>query len=47
MIQGGGVSVNKLKIDDIEFKITSDHLINDKYVLIQKGKKNYFVIKVN
>jgi len=46
MIQGGGVAVNKLKIENIEFMITSEHLINDKYILIQKGKKNYYVIKV-
>ncbi len=46
MIQGGGVSVNKLKIDSLEFKISSEQLINNKYLLIQKGKKNYYVIKV-
>ena len=46
MIQGGGVSVNKLKIDSLEFKISSELLINNKYLLIQKGKKNYYVIKV-
>ena len=47
MIQGGGVSVNKLKIDTLEFRISSQYLINNKYLLIQKGKKNYYVIKVN
>lgn len=47
MIQGGGVSINKLKIEDLELKITSTHLINNKYILVQKGKKNYFVIKAN
>ena len=46
MIQGGGVSVNKLKIDSLEFKISSEQLINNKYILVQKGKKNYYVIKV-
>lgn len=45
MIQGGGVAINKNKIDDLELKIDSSHLINSKYILIQKGKKNYFVIK--
>lgn len=46
MIQGGGVAVNKLKIEDVEFVINAEHLINDKYILMQKGKKNYYVIKV-
>ncbi|MFN8436494.1 MAG: tyrosine--tRNA ligase [Cytophagales bacterium] len=45
MIQQGGVSVNKTKIDDpahaVDFK-----LLSDKYLLVQKGKKNYFVVKV-
>jgi len=45
MIQGGGVALNKNKIENLELKINSEQLINDKYMLIQKGKKNYFVIK--
>ena len=47
MIQGGGVLINKVKVEDAELKISASHLINNKYILIQKGKKNYFVIKVN
>lgn len=47
MIQGGGVLINKAKVEDVELKISALHLINNKYILIQKGKKNYFVIKVN
>jgi tyrosyl-tRNA synthetase len=45
MIQGGGVSLNKAKIENSELKVDASSLINNKYVLIQKGKKNYFVIK--
>lgn len=45
MIQGGGVLVNKAKIDTAELMIDQSHLINEKYILVQKGKKNYFVIK--
>lgn len=45
MIQGGGVLINKAKVEDLETKISVSHLINKKYILIQKGKKNYFVIK--
>ncbi len=47
MIQGGGVLVNKAKVEDVELKISASHLINKKYILVQKGKKNYFVIKAN
>ncbi len=46
MIQGGGVSVNKTKAESVEMKISREHLINSKYILVQKGKKNYYVIIV-
>jgi tyrosyl-tRNA synthetase len=46
MIQGGGVSLNKEKIAGVEFTVTPEYLINGKYLLIQKGKKNYFIIRV-
>ena len=47
MVQGGGVSLNKEKINSVETSITTQSLINNKYLLIQKGKKNYFIIRVN
>ena len=47
MIQGGGVLVNKTKVEDVELKVSASHLINNKYILVQKGKKNYFLIKAN
>ncbi|MFL5753889.1 MAG: tyrosine--tRNA ligase [Bacteroidia bacterium] len=47
MIQGGGVSLNKAKIDNAEMKVDATHLINHKYLMVQKGKKNYFLIRVN
>ncbi len=47
MIQGGGVFVNKTKVEDVGLKITTSHLIGCKYILVQKGKKNYFVIRAN
>jgi tyrosyl-tRNA synthetase len=46
MIQGGGLSINKEKIENAEMIITSDHLLNGKYLLIQKGKKNYSLVRV-
>ena len=45
MIQGGGVSINKEKISDPTAVITADALLNDKYLLAQRGKKNYFLLK--
>ncbi|MEG0033178.1 MAG: tyrosine--tRNA ligase [Mucinivorans sp.] len=46
MVQGGGVSVNGVKVEDAEMVISSDQLINGKYILIQKGKKSYNLITV-
>lgn len=44
-IKGGGVSINKEKIQSEEITINSERLLNDKYILVQKGKKNYFLIR--
>lgn len=41
MVQNGGVSINKEKVGAIDFKLTQEHLLNDRYVLVQKGKSNY------
>ncbi|HET7819386.1 MAG TPA: tyrosine--tRNA ligase [Bacteroidia bacterium] len=46
MIQQGGVAINKEKLSDIQAVITSAGLLNGKYLLAQKGKKNYFLIKL-
>lgn len=43
-IQGGGVSVNKEKVAEMAQIFTADHLINDKFIVVQKGKKNYFLL---
>lgn len=47
MIQAGGVSFNKEKLSDVNALIKSDILINGKYLLVQKGKKNYYLVKAN
>lgn len=44
LVKGGGVSLNKEKINDAEKEITSDDLLDGKYLLVQRGKKNYFLI---
>jgi tyrosyl-tRNA synthetase len=45
MVQGGGVSLNKTKISDVDLKTDNSMLLNDKYILVQKGKKNYFLVR--
>ena len=46
MIQAGGVSINKEKIADINAMVNAEGLLNNKYLLVQKGKKNYYLIIV-
>lgn len=45
MVQGGGVSINKNKVESVEHTVSSSVLLNGKFLLIQKGKKNYFIIR--
>jgi tyrosyl-tRNA synthetase len=44
MIQGGGVAINKNKIGSPDDVYNSSHLIGNKFLVVQKGKKNYFLI---
>jgi tyrosyl-tRNA synthetase len=46
MVQNGGVSINRNKISDVARQIGSADLLHDAYLLIQKGKKNYYLLKV-
>ena len=46
LIQGGGVSVNREKLKDASEVIGSEHLLNDQFIIVQKGKKNYFLLTV-
>lgn len=45
-IQAGGVSVNKEKLASQDVVISIDNLLNDRYILVQRGKKNYYLIVV-
>jgi tyrosyl-tRNA synthetase len=47
LVQGGGLSLNKIKIENPEMTIGKELLLNKKYLLIQKGKKNYYLIRVS
>lgn len=45
MIKDNGVLINKEKVKE-DFEISISDLLNDKYILVQKGKKNYFLVKI-
>jgi tyrosyl-tRNA synthetase len=47
MIAANGFSINKAKYTDTEGLIDSEMLLHNRYMLLQKGKKNYYVISVN
>ncbi|MGF2412428.1 tyrosine--tRNA ligase [Ferruginibacter sp.] len=47
MIQNGGLSINRKKVEQPEFKIEPSLLLHNKYLLVQKGKKNYYLITCN
>ena len=46
LVQGGGVSLNKEKMTAFDRPVTADDLIDGKYLLVQRGKKNYYLIIV-
>ena len=46
LIQSGGVSINKNKVSDAAMTIDKSYLLNGKYILAQRGKKNYYLLIV-
>lgn len=46
MVQGGGVSINRNKVESTDMKIDTTLLLHNKYLLVQKGKKNYYLVSV-
>ncbi len=44
LVQGGGISINRKKVEGIDAKIDATTLLHNKYILGQKGKKNYYLI---
>ena len=47
MVQGGGISINREKIADQAFLINASSLLAEKYVAVQKGKKNHYLVKMD
>jgi tyrosyl-tRNA synthetase len=45
-VQGGGVSINRNKIDAVSFVVNNSLLLHQQYLLVQKGKKNYYLVTV-
>jgi tyrosyl-tRNA synthetase len=45
MVQGGGVFLNKIKQDDLNKNVSNNDLLKGRYILAQKGKKNYYLIR--
>ncbi|MRJ47331.1 tyrosine--tRNA ligase [Fundicoccus ignavus] len=43
-IQNGAISINGDKVDDLEFEISPEHAIGDQYVIVRRGKKNYYLV---
>lgn len=44
-VQGGGVSINRKKIEDVQMVVNDSLLLHNTYILVQKGKKNYYLVK--
>jgi tyrosyl-tRNA synthetase len=47
LVQAGGVSINRKKVEGIDSKIDPSFLLHDKYILAQKGKKNYYLVVID
>jgi tyrosyl-tRNA synthetase len=44
-VQGGGVSINRKKVEDVQSTVDSSLLLHGQYVLVQKGKKHFYLVK--
>ena len=45
-VQGGGVSINRKKLDNIKMIVDVSALLHSKYILVQKGRRNYYLVKI-
>jgi len=44
LIQNGGLSINRQKVENVQFHVDAHLLLHDQYILVQKGKRNFFLI---
>ena len=47
MVQNGGVSINRKKVESIQLTVDTSLLLHEKYLLVQKGRKHYYLVKVD
>jgi tyrosyl-tRNA synthetase len=45
MVQNGGISINRNKVENIQFIVGSELLLFEKYILVQKGKRNFYLVE--
>ncbi len=45
LVQNGGISINRNKVENIQFHVGKELLLHEKYILVQKGKKNFFLVE--
>lgn len=46
LVEGGGISINRKKAEGVKMVIGTDLLLHGRYILVQKGKKNYYLVNV-
>lgn len=46
LVEGGGISINRKKTEGVKMTIGNELLLHEQYILVQKGKKNYYLVKV-
>ena len=47
LVQGGGISINRKKVEDVKLSVDATLLLHGKYLLVTKGKKNYYLVTVS
>jgi len=47
LVQGGGISINRKKVESTDWSVGPELLLHGKYLLVQKGKKNYYLAEVS
>jgi tyrosyl-tRNA synthetase len=45
LVQNGGISINRKKVENIQFNVDTALLLHEKYIMVQKGKKNFYLIE--
>ncbi len=46
LVQGGGISINRKKVENVQLILDSQFLLHGKYLMVQKGKRNFYLVRV-